>query len=142
MNLTASSFDSTVLCVCTKNNDKNITWLKKRCIFRLVGYEGSFMVNLSLDFRTYQGNGVILYHKFRNIHSFILPSRHPTIYQCSPKKSYRRIARPPRWTAQSHLKPTVPPNFSIFLLTYEPTFLENSFMAFVFYKFILPWWFW
>ncbi|XP_023338889.1 neurexin-4 isoform X2 [Eurytemora carolleeae] len=45
-------------------NSRSVTYSQEEAFSRLVGYEGSFMVNLSLDFRTYQGNGVILYHKF------------------------------------------------------------------------------
>ena len=113
------------MCLTVQKQWQKYYFIKKRCIFRLVGYEGSFMVNLSLDFRTYQGNGVILYHKFRNIHSFIHSSfLHPTILQCSPKKVKDALLGPPAELRSPTCNQQCLPIFPFFCLLSNQLFLK------------------
>lgn len=42
-----------------------ITFLKEGSYAKLRGYSGGNTLNISLDFRTYENHGLLIYHKFK-----------------------------------------------------------------------------
>ena len=41
-----------------------VTFKNSQSYVRLTGYEGSYSMNVSLEFRTYEENGLLVYHRF------------------------------------------------------------------------------
>lgn len=42
-----------------------VTFLKEGSYAKLRGYSGGNALNISLEFRTYENHGLIIYHKFK-----------------------------------------------------------------------------
>ena len=49
---------------CALLNDDTITLTTGESFFRVVGYEGSLHLNISLQMKTWQEEGVLMFHKF------------------------------------------------------------------------------
>jgi len=49
---------------CVLLNDNTVTLTTGESFFRAVGYEGSFHLNISLQMKTWQEEGVLMFHKF------------------------------------------------------------------------------
>ena len=41
-----------------------VTFKNSKSFAKLTGYEGSYSMNVSLEFRTYEENGLLVYHGF------------------------------------------------------------------------------
>ena len=41
-----------------------VTFKNEKGFVKLTGYEGSYSMNVSLEFRTYEENGLLVYHTF------------------------------------------------------------------------------
>ena len=49
-----------------------VTFKNSKSYVKLTGYEGADRLNVSLEFRTYEENGLLVYHGFRYINLIII----------------------------------------------------------------------
>ena len=47
--------------------DEELTFTTSDCFVVVVGYEGSYNMNMSLQVKTWQGEGVLVFHKFSSV---------------------------------------------------------------------------